>query len=218
MVLELPGGRQGRSPFCPTLSGNLGTHGAKRRKALIKNLVALWALPFMLLAPGWVQGEEAASGQAADRTLFPKNFLRGFADFAVAPPHNEPDLGRCALSIAPCSTFPRFLLSGYLEFQPFGRGPLRRAFFFFEPIMYFGDNIPQVRYTASASPMALERVMGLGVELPRNLELRFLNHQVDWFGRYGRHFGAADLGSDKPMGQYATIGMRWYFGGWGRRH
>lgn len=163
----------------------------------------------------WAQAEKVPSSAA--RTFFPANFLRGFADFAVAPPHNEPDLGRCALSIAPCSTFPRYILSGYIEFQPVGRGPIRHAFVFFEPRMFFGDNIPQQKYTASAAPMALERVLGLGVELPNNLELRFTSHQVNWFGRYSHHFGGADLGSDKPLGQYATIGVRWYFGGWGRR-
>ncbi len=33
-----------------------------------------------------------------DRKLFPKDWVSGFVDFAVAPPHNEPDLNRCAAS------------------------------------------------------------------------------------------------------------------------
>ena len=30
------------------------------------------------------------------KTFFPHNWLRGYVDFDVAPPHNEPDLGRCS--------------------------------------------------------------------------------------------------------------------------
>src|SRR5260370_38458259 len=32
---------------------------------------------------------------AESRTFFPRNWIRGYSDFEVAPSHNEPDLGRC---------------------------------------------------------------------------------------------------------------------------
>jgi len=180
--------------------------------------LALTILVLAAGARGWGQTQAGSrDAPSSERWFFPKDFLRGYADFAVAPPHNEPDLGRCALSVGLCSTFPRYVLSGYLEFQPVGRGPLRRLFVFFEPDMFFGDNIPQQKYTASLRPMALSRVAGLVLGVSRHLELRISKHEVNWFGRYARHLGAPDLGSDKPMGQYATIGVRWYFGGWGRR-
>ena len=34
-------------------------------------------------------------GVPEGRTFFPHDWLRGYVDFSVAPPHNEPDLGRC---------------------------------------------------------------------------------------------------------------------------
>ncbi len=98
-----------------------------------------------------------------------------------------------------------------------GRGPLRHAFLFLEPKFFLGENVPQFRYTASAAPMVFERSIGLGLELPKNFELRVTQHQVYWLGRYSRNLGSADLGTDGPYGLYATVGVRWYFGGWGRR-
>lgn len=164
-----------------------------------------------------VQEEKGAPDKpSAGQSLLSRNPLRGFVDFAVAPPHNEPDLGRCALVIGPCSTFPRYVLSGYVEFQPIARGAFRRVFLFFEPNMYFGDNIPQQKYTYSAQPMAMTRVLGLGIEMTKNLELRAVHHRVYYFGRYAGVLGPQDIGSDKPLGLYSTFGVRWYFGGWGR--
>src|SRR6266851_728220 len=70
-------------------------------------------------------------GVPKGRTLFPHNWLRGYVDFEVAPPHNEPDLGRCTQSQtiiiaagranSPCNAYARYLLGGYLEIQPFGK-------------------------------------------------------------------------------------------------
>ena len=37
-------------------------------------------------------------GAPEDRAFFPRNWLRGFVGFDVAPSHNEPDLGRCSQS------------------------------------------------------------------------------------------------------------------------
>lgn len=148
--------------------------------------------------------------------LFGKGFLRGYADFELAPPHNEPDLGRCNLPQAPCTSFARYMASGYIEFQPFARTPLRHAYFFFEPRFFFGDNIPQVQYTYSMQPLAWERTLGLAITLPKHFELRITNHGVTSFSPFDKVLGAFDYGPNKePLGIYNTVGMRWYFGGYG---
>ena len=45
-------------------------------------------------------------------------------------------------------------------------------------------------------------------------------HQVDWLGKYKNPIGTGtpglDLGTSGPYGLYATVGARWYFGGYGR--
>ena len=40
----------------------------------------------------------ASWGVPEGRTFFPHDWLRGYMDFSFAPPHNEPDLGRCSPS------------------------------------------------------------------------------------------------------------------------
>ncbi len=149
--------------------------------------------------------------------LFGKGFLRGYADFELAPPHNEPDLGRCNQPQPNCSAFARYMASGYIEFQPFARTPLRHAYVFFAPRFFFGDNIPQVNYTYSASPLAWERLLGLAIALPKHFELRITNHNVQSFSPFDKSLGAFDSGPNKePLGIYNTVGIRWYFGGYGR--
>ena len=165
-------------------------------------------------------------GVPQGRTFFPRNWLRGYAGFDVAPPHNEPDLGRCSQSHAvivaaggadsPCNAYARYLLSGYLEIQPFGRTFARHVFVFFTPTFSFGNNVPQFKYTASMAGIAFERAVGIGIELPKNFEFRVTQHQVDWLGKYNHNVGLADLGTAGPYGLYSTIGARWYFGGYGR--
>lgn len=166
----------------------------------------------------------AASLQAPEpRTLFPHNWARGFVDFEVAPPHNEPDLGRCAFPQPPsaggansaCAAYARYFLGGYLELQPFGRTIARRLFIFFEPKFSFGRTVPQVQYTASMEPIAWERLLGVGIELPKNFELRVTGHAVNYLGRYAQDVGPADLHTNGPYGLYTTIGVRWKFGGYG---
>lgn len=149
--------------------------------------------------------------------LFPKDFVRGYIDVALAPPHNEPDLGRCNQFGPPCTAFARYVFSGYVEFQPFGRGPLKHFYAFFEPRFFAGDNVPQISYTYNPQPLALERILGLGIELPRNFEFRLTNHRVTSFGKFANSLGPTDSGPDKPLGIYTTLGVRWYFGGYGRR-
>ena len=159
------------------------------------------------------------------RTFFPPNWVRGYTDFSVAPSHNEPDLGRCMFpqpasaggTASLCTAYARYILSGYVEFQPIGRTPARHFFLFFEPKFSFGRNIPQLTYTASMLPMAFDRSIGIGFKLPKNFELRATQHQVDWLGRYSRSLGTADLHTNGPYGLYATFGVRWSFGGYGRQ-
>lgn len=167
-------------------------------------------------------------GVAEGRLLLPHNWLRGFVNFEVAPPHNEPDLGRCSPSStviiaagganSDCNAYARYLLGGYLEIQPFGKTLARHFFLFFTPTFSFGNNVPQFKYTASIAGIAFERSVGFGFELPKNFEIRVTQHQVDWLGKYNHNVGIADLGTAGPYGLYSTIGARWYFGGYGRAH
>jgi hypothetical protein len=85
-----------------------------------------------------------------------------------------------------------------------------------EPKAFFGRNAPGLRYTASMEPVMLERTIGAGIELPGNFELRVVQHQPYWFGRYKTIFGFQDLGKDGPYGMHAGVSVRWYYGGWGR--
>jgi hypothetical protein len=156
-------------------------------------------------------------------TFLPHSWVRGYTDFAVAPTHNEPDLGRCMFpqpasaggTASACAGYARYLFSGYLEFQPLGRTLARHFFLFFEPKFSFGRNIPQLSYTASMAPIAYDRSIGFAFQLPGNFELRATQHRVDWLGRYGRSLGSADLRTNGPNGLYATFGVRWSFGGYG---
>lgn len=174
------------------------------------------------LGEGPVQAESQGSSK-----LFPKGWVRGYTEFGVAPPHNEPDLNRCSAGAgaptygglnAPCTAFARFIGSGYVELQPLNTTVFRRVFLFAEPRVFFGRNLPQALYTYSARPMAFDRSVGIGVELVRNIELRLTQHQVDWVGRYQNYLGGADMGKKGPLGVYTTVSARWYFGGYkGRR-
>jgi len=169
--------------------------------------------------------EPVEVGSPSSSKLFPKGWVRGFTEFAVAPPHNEPDLGRCSADAgsfggvnAPCTAFARFVGGGYIELQPLNTTPLRRVFLFGEPRLFFGRNLPQTLYTYSARPIALDRSVGVGFELLKNVELRLTEHRVDWLGRYRNYLGAADRGKSGPLGLYTTVSARWYFGGYrGRR-
>ena len=178
-------------------------------------------------APASPAPRSTSWGVPEGRMLFPHNWLRGYTDFSFAPPHNEPDLGRCdpsssaiskAGSASTCNAYARYLWSGYLEVQPFGKTFARHAFVFFAPTFSFGNNVPQFKYTASIAGIAYERAVGFGFELPKNFEFRVTQHQVDWLGRYNHPVGPLDLGTHGPYGLYTTIGARWYFGGYGRTH
>jgi hypothetical protein len=168
---------------------------------------------------------QSSPTKSSSPLLFPHNWIRGFTDFSVAPPHNEPDLGRCMFpqpvsaggAASSCTAYARYLFSGYLELQPIGRTFARHVFLFFEPKMAFGRNIPQLKYSASMEPISFDRSVGVGFRLPRNFELRATQHQVDYLGRYANSLGPADLHTSGPYGLYATVGVRWSFGGYGHQ-
>jgi hypothetical protein len=155
---------------------------------------------------------------------FRSNWIRGHADFDVAPSHNEPDLGRCAFPQPPsaggansqCTAYARYFMSGYIEIQPLSRTLARHLLLFLEPKFSFGNNIPQVKYTASMEPIAFDRTLGVAFQLPRNFEIRAAQHQVNFLGRYSGNLGPADLHTNGPYGLYATFGVRWSFGGYDR--
>jgi hypothetical protein len=167
-------------------------------------------------SPAWYERPAAAS-------WFPRNWVRGYTDFEVAPSHNEPDLGRCAFPqpatsggmASACTAYARYLFSGYIEFQPLNRTFAKHIFFFFEPKFSFGKNIPQLSYLASMEPIAFDRSVGIAIELPKSLSLRVTQHQVDYLGRYANNLGPADLRTNGPYGLYTTVGVRWSFGGYG---
>lgn len=168
-------------------------------------------------------GANAQASRPQDRLLFPHNFVRGYVDFNVTPPHNEADLGLCSLRPGPpppgypeCAAYARYLWSGYVEVQPVGRGFLRRLFLFSEPKLFGGENVPSVSYTASPSLILLEQTFGFGWTLPRQLEIRWSNHRVKLFGRYDNILRPYLSNPNGPYGLHSSIGVRWYFGGYGR--
>jgi len=166
---------------------------------------------------GWGRANPAAPDVSGNRIAD----LRGFIDFAVAPPHDEVDLGLCALAAdAPltsttCAAYARYVWGGYLELRPKGPKPLHRISFFIEPKLYGGSNVPQQHYTADASSILCEIGEGVGVKLSGHFELRFTHHDVIPLARYSSPQSAATLLSDGPYGNNATLGVRWYFGAWG---
>jgi hypothetical protein len=172
--------------------------------------------PKIQATPAWYERPASAS-------WFPRNWIRGYTDFEVAPSHNEPDLGRCAFpqpassggAASSCTAYARYMFSGYVELQPLNRTFAKHIFFFFEPKFSFGKNIPQVSYLSSMEPIAFERSVGVAVELPKHLNLRVTQHQVDYLGRYSNYLGPADLRTNGPYGLYTTVGVRWSFGGYG---
>jgi hypothetical protein len=192
----------------------------------MKTLLLLGVLYFAFVAVAEGQEKTYVAGKASPiaerRLFFPHNWVRGYTDFQIAPSHNEPDLGRCAFpqplsaggASTNCTAYARYLMSGYIEIQPLGRTFARRIFLFFEPKMSFGRNIPQMSYAASMEPIAYDRSIGIGMQIVHGLELRVTQHQVDYLGRYANFLGPADLKTTGPYGLYATVGVRWSFGGY----
>ncbi len=192
---------------------------------LVLSIIKVPAALSQKITPGLIESSSRKKSVPQSSTFFPKNWIRGYTDFSVAPSHNEPDLGRCAFPqptiaggrTSTCTAYARYLMSGYMEIQPLARTPARHFFLFFEPRFSFGRNIPQIRYGHSMEPIAYDRSIGVGFQLPGNFELRATQHQVHYLGRYSRHLGPADLHTDGPYGLYATVGVRWSFGGYGHQ-
>jgi len=163
---------------------------------------------------------QTTPAQESNRLFVPKNFVWGYAQFDVAPPHNELDPNLCAANAgqyggvnAPCSMFARYMLWGYVEVRPFARTPLKRLLFFGEPRFLFGKNLPQTLYTASMQGIGWERSWGAGIEIGRGFEARVTQHFLfQRFGSRDRNLGPADLGVNGPWGRYNVIGVRKYFG------
>jgi hypothetical protein len=80
------------------------------------------------------------------------------------------------------------------------------------PYFFFGDNLPQVRYSQSLDAIGLQMNYGLSYELPHGFEALLTQHpKMYWFGKYRKPLGAADL-NNSPYGQFTSIGVRWKFG------
>ena len=162
------------------------------------------------------------SPQPQEKLFFPKDWYWGWAEFDLAPPHNEIDPNLCAANAgapqyggksAPCSAFARYQIAGTIELRPIGRTIARRLMFFYDPNFLFGKNLPQVLYTWSWSGIGMEYKWGVGVDLPKRFQFRFTQHpNIARFGSRDQPLGPAWLGPNGPWGQYNTIGIRKYFG------
>ena len=171
-------------------------------------------------APPSPSTAESKPAATSDRMFFPKDWYWGWAQFDLAPPHNEVDPNMCAANAgqyggknAQCSAFARYMISGTIELRPFGQTFARRVMVFFDPTFLFGKTVPQYLYTWSWSGIGMEYAWGVGLDLPKRFEVRFTGHPViQRFGARDQPLGPAWLGSNGPWGQYNTIGVRKYFG------
>jgi len=163
---------------------------------------------------------QQTSTSTQERFFLPPDTFWGYAQFDIAPSHNEIDPNLCAANAgnyggtnAPCSLFARYMLSGLLEVRPFGRGHLRRFMLWGEPRFLFGKNIPQTLYTWSPDAIGVEHSWGAAIYMGKGFEMRVTQHFLfDRFGARSRYLGQADLGANGPWGRYNTIGVRKYFG------
>jgi hypothetical protein len=191
-------------------------HHDKYPGGFMKRLL-LWTIVYLLA--GTLQAQEGVV-EKSDRMFFPHDWYWGYAQFDLAPPHNEIDPNLCAANAgtyggvnAPCSMFARYMLSGYLEVRPFGKGQLRRFMLFGQPSFLFGKNIPQTLYTWSWDAIGIEHSWGLGVYIAKGFEFRVTQHFLfDRLGSRDKYLGPADLGNNGPWGRYNAIGVRKYFG------
>jgi hypothetical protein len=158
--------------------------------------------------------------KSGERMFFPSDTFWGYAQFDIAPPHNEIDPNLCAADAgtfggknAPCNAFARYMLSGLVEVRPFGRGPFRRFMLWGEPHFLFGKNVPQTLYTWSFDAIGVEHSWGAAIYLGKGFEARVTQHFLfDRIGTRDRFLGPADLGTNGPWGRYNSIGVRKYFG------
>src|ERR1700730_11257673 len=180
----------------------------------------LFYVLFLTLAlTAGLQGQQTnVKGQ--ERMFLPSDTFWGYAQFDLAPPHNEIDPNLCSANAgshggagAPCNAFARYMFSGLLEARPFCRGQFRRFMLFGEPRFLFGRNVPQNLYTWSFDAIGVEHSWGAAIYLGKGFEMRVTQHFLfDRFGARDRNLGAADLGANGPWGRYNMIGVRKYFG------
>ncbi|HET6179602.1 MAG TPA: hypothetical protein VFE61_21945 [Candidatus Sulfotelmatobacter sp.] len=155
-----------------------------------------------------------------ERMFFPRDMFWGWAQFDLAPPHNEIDPNLCAGNVgivggvnARCSMFARYMISGILEVRPFGRGPLRRFMVFGAPTFLFGKNLPQTLYTWSWDAIGIEHSWGAGIYIAKGFEFRITQHFLfDRLGARSGNLGPGDLGTNGPWGRYMSLGVRKTFG------
>jgi hypothetical protein len=154
-----------------------------------------------------------------ERWWLPKgNWVYGFAEFDIAPEHNEPDPNLCAAnsgdfggSNATCTAFARYLIPAQITVRPFGKTALRRVKIFYDGTFIFGRNVPQHLYTWSMDGIGWERSWGGDIYLGRRFDLRLTQHfLIQQFGSYSNSPGY--LGPNGPWGRYFTVGVRKYFG------
>ncbi len=173
-----------------------------------------------LLLCGVLKAGDKAVTDVSDRFFLPHDTFWGWAQFDLAPPHNEIDPNLCAPNAgsyggvnAPCSLFARYMLSGHLELRPFGKGQLRRFMLFGDPSFLFGKNLPQTLYTWSFDAIGIEHDWGAGVYLGKGFEARVASHfRFDRLGARDKYLGPADLGNNGPWGRYNSVAIRKYFG------
>jgi len=154
-----------------------------------------------------------------ERWFFPsKNWIYGYTEFDVAPPHNEVDPNLCAANSgdhgganSQCTAFARYIMAGQVEIRPFGRTSLRRVKLFAMPTCLYGKSVPQHLYTWSMEPIGCERQWGASVHLGKRFDLRVTQHfQFQTIG--SRDLGAGYLGPNGPWGRSTMIGVRRHFG------
>jgi hypothetical protein len=186
---------------------------------------ALLGIFLCLSMSGWLSAQtdppqRTVTHDSTERMFLPRDTFWGYGQFDLAPPHNEidPNICRADAGISggvndPCNAFARYMISGYVEAHPFGRGEFRRFFLFGEPRFLFGKNLPQTLYTWSMDAIGLENSWGGGLYLGKGFEVRVTQHLLfTRFGARDRNLGPADLGPNGPWGRYNTIGVRKYFG------
>jgi hypothetical protein len=186
----------------------------------LKKLLLGAVVIFFLFAANLAAQQLLSPETSSNRIVFPKDTFWGYGQFDLAPPHNEIDPNICRADAgsyggtsAPCTGFARYMMSGYVEMRPFGRGQLRKLFFFGEPRFLFGRNVPQTLYTWSFDAIGAETSWGGGIFLGKGFEMRITQHFL--FSRFGsrdQHLGPADLGPNGPWGRYNVVGIRKYFG------
>ena len=154
-----------------------------------------------------------------ERWWLPKgNWIYGFAEFDIAPEHNEPDPNLCAANSgafgganATCNAFARYLIPAQVTVRPFGKTALRRLTIFYDGTFIFGRNVPQYLYTWSMDGIGWERSWGGDIYLGRRFDLRLTQHLL--LERFSSTpLGPGYLGPNGPWGRYFTVGVRKYFG------